>query len=560
MAIRILRRLASVFIATVLALTTLGSFQRAEAAVAHVEVRGNLVTVFGQGRAASRVVVNRQVIPVVGSSTGGWSATVPMPAGRYSVNVTAPGGSLAQMIRVTAMATNSVKSTYGKAVLRKETDPDPIDPADPTMEVIDIPKTIARLKAMGVNEYMYLIYNWRPRYSVGTDERIRSANRWETLPAFATAARAAGINVKVYLVPPTGTDQIPYLPFGHDYRRWMVEIAALAKKHPNIRGLAMDDMRDLHKVSPGQGAPAANPARLKAWMAEARRQAPWLTFQTVYYGYDILSGNKAAMPAWRDAIDGIIFPYRGSEDHRGLPPNTTNHDDTITTTDQASAAVNCPRTDLTCLQVDIPASVPTSAGAWATADVKVGADRRVSVWASSAVPGAARPHGAIVRLRVGNIDLGTAALRDGRQRYEFYAPPQLAGKTVRVTFEVRRLVKQRGTWMINVPTGSSGTAGGPYLHSGPLAGSAAVSRPVKPISFVPMVYAMRLYAERDNPAAASPAYVDKVMTGFNFLRVRGLAAGAVGYCVNIAGINDGIRYGGDPATYAVMAKHYAAWR
>lgn len=82
---------------------------------------------------------------------------------------------------------------------------------------LDTPATIRRLQEMHANTYAFNI------------DTTNSVQDWNDLRLkFAPAAQAAGINVWVYLVPPSecpGTGCSDYGPFEDDYRTWVVEIA-----------------------------------------------------------------------------------------------------------------------------------------------------------------------------------------------------------------------------------------------------------------------------------------------------------------------------------------------
>ncbi len=93
---------------------------------------------------------------------------------------------------------------------------------------MDTPRTIARLKELHVNTYLYLIW--------------RSASDWDDLRLeFLPAARNAGINVWIYLVPPTECTPACSLPFGKDYVKWGEETARLSLQFPNLTAWVIDD-------------------------------------------------------------------------------------------------------------------------------------------------------------------------------------------------------------------------------------------------------------------------------------------------------------------------------
>jgi hypothetical protein len=97
---------------------------------------------------------------------------------------------------------------------------------------IDIPANIAALKSLSANTYFYLIWH--------------KPHDWEDLPAFASAAEKAGIDVWVYIIPWSETPLVKKSwgysePYRTDYIRWAQEIARLSLDHKNIVGYVIDD-------------------------------------------------------------------------------------------------------------------------------------------------------------------------------------------------------------------------------------------------------------------------------------------------------------------------------
>ncbi|MFA5859998.1 MAG: hypothetical protein WC955_13135, partial [Elusimicrobiota bacterium] len=101
----------------------------------------------------------------------------------------------------------------------------------------DIPKIIDMLKDAGVNNYSYLIYG-------------QSAKEYAKLPDFCSAAAKEGIEVWVYLVPPSEApinhrdkdiQKRKYPPYDMDYVKWMEELAKISLKYPNFTMIMIDD-------------------------------------------------------------------------------------------------------------------------------------------------------------------------------------------------------------------------------------------------------------------------------------------------------------------------------
>ena len=94
---------------------------------------------------------------------------------------------------------------------------------------VDVGRTLAELKTVGCNAYLYDLPN--------------KSDAWARLPQFADAAKSQGVDVYVYLAPFTlahkggGQDG----PFGTDYVAWCAGVAKLAAEHPAIAGVVIDD-------------------------------------------------------------------------------------------------------------------------------------------------------------------------------------------------------------------------------------------------------------------------------------------------------------------------------
>ncbi|MFB3897632.1 MAG: hypothetical protein ACE14V_15170 [bacterium] len=101
---------------------------------------------------------------------------------------------------------------------------------------VDIKSTLARLEDLGVNAYTYLIWQ-------------KSEKELAALPAFCDQAAKLGIEIWVYLVPPSEAPlnqqaQIAdrkYPPFDMDYQKWAEAIAQISVTHPNLTLWMIDD-------------------------------------------------------------------------------------------------------------------------------------------------------------------------------------------------------------------------------------------------------------------------------------------------------------------------------
>lgn len=159
---------------------------------------------------------------------------------------------------------------------------------------IDTPATIRVLKQLGANTYTYLIWN--------------SPTDWDDLVReFAPAAARAGIDIWLYLVPPSECQDNPVKhldgrcsrPFKKDYVRWAEEIAKLSVAQPNVKVWALDDF--FSQLSPEV-------------VHEMQRVQDSINpnlgfYTTVYYGDAV---NPHFYDRYEGLIDGIIYPYTGA--------------------------------------------------------------------------------------------------------------------------------------------------------------------------------------------------------------------------------------------------------
>src|SRR5574343_565698 len=99
-----------------------------------------------------------------------------------------------------------------------------------------------QLQQMKANTYMWLV--WHSQYD------------WSDLRYFLPKAKAAGINVWVYLVPhsetPAGSSTFKLYsePYRTDYVQWAAEIARLSLQHSNLKGYVIDDF--VENMIPGR--------------------------------------------------------------------------------------------------------------------------------------------------------------------------------------------------------------------------------------------------------------------------------------------------------------------
>lgn len=161
---------------------------------------------------------------------------------------------------------------------------------------LDAISLIERLKDLRVNTYAYLI--WHSNYD------------WDDLvDAFMPLAQKEGINVIVYLVPPSEPPSPK--PYEYDYIKWAEAIGELSKRYPNVIGIAIDDFN--------YNTSFFTKTYLKEIKTKATNINPSLKLFTVSYYRDI---TDKFLDQYRDVIDGVIFPFR----------NEPNIDTTTTST------------------------------------------------------------------------------------------------------------------------------------------------------------------------------------------------------------------------------------
>jgi hypothetical protein len=156
---------------------------------------------------------------------------------------------------------------------------------------IDTPRLIAQLKDLHANNYLFQVWG--------------SPTDWEDLrDEFAPAARAAGIEVWVYVVPPTECwlpkGKCSY-PYKMDYVAWSKAIAELSVSYPNVVGWAIDDF------SAGGNPDTFDTDYMERITAAADALNPDLALYTTAY-YDGATSD-AFLAKYAPYIEGVFFPY-----------------------------------------------------------------------------------------------------------------------------------------------------------------------------------------------------------------------------------------------------------
>ena len=152
----------------------------------------------------------------------------------------------------------------------------------------DLDALALRLKQLGVGTYYWL---------------VEPQKDWTELQAFLPKAAKAGLQVWVYLVPPSengaGADGVAKYPapFLKDYQRWGEEIARLSLQHTNLTGWVIDDFDGNLKFF--------TPDYVREMQARAKSINPRLAFLPLAY----FGSLKPFVTDYRELIDGIVVAY-----------------------------------------------------------------------------------------------------------------------------------------------------------------------------------------------------------------------------------------------------------
>ena len=272
---------------------------------------------------------------------------------------------------------NPVLGTYSGAVLQPAG-------AD-NVRHIDVAGTVDALVTAKVNTYAYMIFgygeaNVAPASGKDTTAPKVTQAQWNDLPAFLTAAAAEGIEVWVYLVPPSesfaGGAGVPvpsrvstYAPFHWDYVKWATEIGKVAKTHTNLKAIAIDDFGGNTAEWGHDYSFKFTTSNVAAVRAAARAQASWIELFPVLY-YCQFSNNLAISSYYRSVVDGYVGVYNGSASCTGTPaPNTTDTSLADYYLRIQSSMTKCQSGG--CLELGVPTATPTSTGAYSSVRQRV---------------------------------------------------------------------------------------------------------------------------------------------------------------------------------------------
>lgn len=159
---------------------------------------------------------------------------------------------------------------------------------------IDTPTTIAQLKRLHVNTYVYLVWHAPSDWSDLTRE-------------FLPAAHEARIKVWVYVVPPTecSPERCSY-PYKTDYVAWAKAVAEQSLRYPNLTGWVIDDFAG------GTNLKLFTPVYVKSVHDTGVRINPKLLFMTLLYSPEI---TQEFFSSYGSAIDAVVFAFDDAPVH-----------------------------------------------------------------------------------------------------------------------------------------------------------------------------------------------------------------------------------------------------
>lgn len=426
---------------------------------------------------------------------------------------------------------------------------------------IDTPATIAKLTAAHVNTYAYLIYK-SALYGTASEALITQA-QWDDLPGFATAAAEAGIDVLVYLVPPSESSQAGYKPDGWDYKAWANDVATLAVSHPNVRELVIDDFVQNTREGGSTRAFRFTPAYVSQMMAGARAIAPGLKFRAIMYYPDYV-GVKAVLPAYRPYLDGVIFPYRAGRPGQW---NTTDASDATRQAKVVSAMAKC-HGGLRCVHIEYPKNTASTGGYYGQisqrVSVSTAATKTLSFYETDDYNSTTTGYHYLQALIDGRVvwQSDVAAASDGLWHHvSVNVTSALAGKTAATlalrVWDAQGVSNFHVTGYFDDVSGSGFTvADGGFENATFVPWTASTNTGMFTVAHIPtlscyfMTYATRFSYETQ---PTTTTYVHSALGQALDLMPSGSIDGSVVYAMNLTGQADGRS---DPAIYDVVQQLY----
>ncbi len=206
---------------------------------------------------------------------------------------------------------------------------------------VDAPAVISKLIAGNIKTYAFLVWSSKADWD---DFRLE----------FLPAAQAAGINVWLYLTPPTeNSPPATYTPFGEDYFSWLTESARLGLQYPVLKGVVIDDFNS--------NLGLFTPDYVRRITDAAHVYNPNFLFMVI--NYDLSKGwsspttlvSPAFMNAYGPYCGAVILPYL----------NWASHDDYSNAALQIAHNSGIVNGKLAQFLINFPSSKSTSAGDYA---------------------------------------------------------------------------------------------------------------------------------------------------------------------------------------------------
>lgn len=418
--------------------------------------------------------------------------------------------------------------------------------------VIDTEATIRALVEAHVNTYAYLIC------PCGDVRPGASLAQWQQLPDFARRAGDAGIDIFVYLVPPTEVQEEAYEPFHWDYVAWFDQIGALASRERAVKGVIVDDFGGNVFPRPRLAFHFTVPY-VHRMVAAAHRQAPNLTFMPIFYHHDLV-GPNAVLSDYRNVIGGVVWPYQGYSDGHTFRGNTIDPRLALAQGVEISDLLSCPGGQQGCRQAVFPARAAsddtTDVAWWASVVAPVPHQRRLVSFSVTDDAGPLGRNSYRIQIMVGGVSVGTMHRAPGWNDRVFDIT---AATSTTASAQVElRVVRSGpiGTSRVTVQLSAISVQG--MTSDGGFAKPAQTSPRVtsSPIANVPLIfmpYAKPLTAERGR--GASPAYFASVFEQMAVLRRQGRIAGSMVFKLALSGSTLEPR----SENYAIVARTYDDW-
>lgn len=429
---------------------------------------------------------------------------------------------------------------------------------------IDIESTVQRLKAVGADHYYYLIWDRVHPGEPPAGSEV-SVTEWRQLPAFASRAEQAGIEVTVYLVPPSESSAAGYRPFGWDYVAWFKAIGEVAAQHRNIRNIAIDDFaaNTVGRVHDANHQPF-EPEGVRQMVAAARAAAPWIRFYAVMYSQDLVSPT-GVLPQYRNSIDGIIFAFAGPQQFLHAPQNTTDARGAATEGRRAHLLTSC-HDSQECLQLTLPkpkvrVALPQSVVMQRFVELPAGVSRLLSLSVlDDRSRGAVGGYSLTATIEGRAVPLKRTQGGDWSQ-YRGTVPDGVTGRVeLKVVMQARYGSRGFSAFVDDVVVSGTGPRSQVPATGWTVTGSGGASAEVvREIDLVYLVYCARLGIESGIDGAASASYVEAVTRQIEPLVRSGDIDGVVAYRLNLSGARTQDLLGA-PASFEVVRQAYARYR